>query len=41
MQISIIVAVEKAFSVRFFVGEASHSKNIGEFCDLISLRMQK
>jgi acyl carrier protein len=39
MQISLMVAVEKAFQVRFRVGEAEATSNVGEFANLISRRM--
>jgi acyl carrier protein len=39
--ISLMVAVEKAFNVRFRVGEVENAKNIGEFADLILKRMQE
>ncbi len=39
--ISLVVAVEKAFSVRFRVGEVEQTNNIGEFADLILKRMQQ
>ena len=39
--ISLLVAVEKAFSVRFRVGEVEATHNIGEFADLIVKRMQE
>jgi acyl carrier protein len=39
LQISIVVAVEKAFAVRFRVGEVEATKNVGEFADLILRRM--
>jgi acyl carrier protein len=39
LQISIIVAVEKAFAVRFRVGEVEATKNVGEFADLICRRL--
>jgi acyl carrier protein len=39
--ISLMVAVEKAFSVRFRVGEVENAKNIGEFSNLILKRMQE
>jgi acyl carrier protein len=41
MHISLMVAVEKAFSVRFRVGEVEVTRNIGEFSDLILKRMQE
>ena len=39
--ISLMVAVEKAFSVRFRVGEVENTKNVGEFADLILKRKQE
>jgi len=36
--ISLMVAVEKSFGVRFRVGEVENTKNIGEFADLILKR---
>jgi acyl carrier protein len=36
--ISLMVAVEKAFGVRFRVGEVENAKNIGEFSELILKR---
>ena len=41
MHISLVVAVEKAFSVRFRVGEVETARNVGEFADLILKRMQE
>ena len=41
IQISLMVAVEKAFHVRFRVGEVEATKNIGEFAGLIAKRMQE
>lgn len=41
MHISLMVAVEKEFSVRFRVGEVETTRNIGEFADLILKRMQE
>jgi acyl carrier protein len=38
MHISILVAVEKAFEIRFRVGEVEKTRNVGEFADLIILR---
>lgn len=34
--INLIVAVEKAFGIKFNMGEASHLKNVGEMADLIA-----
>lgn len=39
MHISLLVAVEKEFNVRFRVGEVEAAKNVGEFADLIVRRM--
>ena len=39
--ISLMVAVEKEFSVRFRVGEVEQTHNVGEFADLILKRMQE
>jgi acyl carrier protein len=39
MQISILVAVEKEFSVHFRTGEVEATRNVGEFCNLIRQRM--
>jgi len=36
--ISLMVAVEKAFGVRFRVGEVENTKNVGEFANLILKR---
>ena len=41
MHISLMVAVEKAFSVRFRVGEVETTRNVGEFADLILKRKQE
>ena len=39
--ISLMVAVEKGFNVRFHVGEVENAKNIGEFVDMILKRTQE
>lgn len=39
MQISLVVAVEKEFRVRFRTGEVESTGNVGEFCDLIARRI--
>lgn len=39
LQISIVVAVESAFGIRFRVGEVEATRNVGEFADLISQRL--
>ena len=33
--ISLMVSVEKAFGIRFRVGEVENARNVGEFADLI------
>ena len=38
LQISILLAVEEAFNIRFRVGEVEATKNVGEFADLIERR---
>jgi acyl carrier protein len=38
MQISLLVTVEKAFNVRFRVGEVESTRNVAEFADLILKR---
>ena len=40
LQISLMLAVEKAFSIRFRVGEVEGTKNIGDFARLIERRIQ-
>lgn len=39
IHISLLIAVEKEFSIRFRVGEVEATKNIAEFADLIMRRM--
>jgi acyl carrier protein len=39
-QISLVVAVEKAFGVNFRVGEVETTRNVGDFADLIAKRLQ-
>ena len=39
IQISLLLAVEKAFNIRFRVGEVEAAKNVGEFADLIARRV--
>ncbi|MCA1384191.1 acyl carrier protein [Bradyrhizobium sp. BRP23] len=40
MQISLVIAVEQKFRVRFRVGEVEAARNLGEFADLIAKRMK-
>jgi acyl carrier protein len=39
--ISLLLAVEKAFGIRFRVGEVEGTRNVGEFADLIGRRLQE
>jgi acyl carrier protein len=39
LQISLVVAVESGFRVRFRVGEVEGTRNVGEFADLIARRL--
>lgn len=41
IHISLMVAVEKAFDIRFRTGEVEATKNVGEFADLIIRRLDK
>ena len=41
LQISILVAVEAHFKIRFRVGEVEATHNVGEFADLILKRIQE
>jgi acyl carrier protein len=41
IHISLVIAVEEAFSVRFRVGEVDATSNIGEFANLILKRMRE
>ena len=41
MHISLMVAVEKAFGVRFRVGEVENTQNVGEFAELILKRLRE
>jgi acyl carrier protein len=41
LQISLVLGVEKAFNVRFRVGEVEATKNLGEFAGLIQRRMSE
>jgi len=40
-QISLLVAVEKAFAISFRVGEVETTRNVGEFADLIIKRVKE
>lgn len=40
MQISLVIAVEQKFRVRFRVGEVEAAGTLGEFADLIAKRME-
>ena len=39
LHISLVVAVEEAFGIRFRVGEVEATRNVGDFVDLILQRM--
>lgn len=39
IHIALVVAVEKAFDIRFRVGEVEGTKNVGEFANLILTRL--
>ncbi len=39
LQISLLLAVERHFEIRFRVGEVESTRNVGEFADLIAKRM--
>jgi acyl carrier protein len=41
VHVSLVVLVEKTFSVHFRVGEVETTRNIGEFADLILKRKQE
>lgn len=41
LQISLVLGVEKAFNVRFRVGEVEATKKLGEFANLIQRRMNE
>ena len=38
--ISLLLAIEKAFTIRFRVGEVENARNIGELADLILKRLE-
>ncbi|MCA1467119.1 acyl carrier protein [Bradyrhizobium sp. IC3195] len=40
MQISLVIAVEQRFRVRFRIGEVESARTLGEFADLIAKRME-
>jgi acyl carrier protein len=39
MHVSLIVAVERSFGIRFRVGEVEATKNVGQLADLIARRL--
>jgi len=41
LQISLIISVESEFKVQFMTGEVEETNNIGDFIDLIYLRLKK
>ncbi|CAN5748380.1 acyl carrier protein [soil metagenome] len=40
IQISLLVSIEKAFGIRFRVGEVEATRNVGELADLIARRLE-
>lgn len=40
LHISLVVAVEEAFGIKFRVGEVESTRNIGDFVDLIVRRLE-
>ena len=41
MHISLLIAVEKGFGIRFRVGEVEKTRNVGEFADVILRRLEE
>lgn len=41
LHISLVVAVEKQFAIRFRVGDVDTTTNVGDFADLILRRVQE
>lgn len=39
LHISLVVAVEEVFNIKFRVGEVEATRNVGEFVDLITRRL--
>lgn len=40
LHISLVVAIEEVFNIKFRVGEVESTENVGEFADLILQRMK-
>ncbi len=40
IQISLLLSIEKAFNIRFRVGEVEATRNVGELADLIARRLE-
>ena len=40
IQISLLLSIEKAFNIRFRVGEVEAARNVGELADLIARRLE-
>ena len=40
MHVSLVIAVEKEFGIRFRVGEVEATRNVGDFVDLIQRRLE-
>jgi acyl carrier protein len=41
MHVSLVVAVEEAFGIKFRVGEVEATKHVGDFVDLILRRLEE
>jgi acyl carrier protein len=41
LHVSLVLAIEQEFGIRFRVGEVEATKNVGELADLISKRLEK
>jgi acyl carrier protein len=41
LHVSLVLAIEEEFNIRFRVGEVESAKNIGEWADLIEKRLEK
>ena len=41
LHVSLVLAVEQEFHIRFRVGEVEATKNVGELADLIAKRLEK
>ena len=41
LHVSLVLAIEQEFHIRFRVGEVEKAKNVGELADIIAARMEK